>query len=256
MRRNKIKLKYLSRIRLNNHDSSNNLFDTIEKKIIKGLISTSLIILMLFWGIIPSIILLVLGINPNDLSDKVKYIIMFINDLLFLGLLVGIYYKSLKDNIKKYFNNNFKNNLKQSIRYWLVGLGIMYVSNIIIAIVMNGKLAENEEAVRSLIEVAPLYMAFQLVIYAPVSEELIFRRSIRDVISNKWLYAIVSGVIFGGLHVITSITDMASLLYLIPYCALGIVFGLLYAKSNNIFSTIVIHSIHNSLALILYLVAL
>jgi len=260
MKRNKIKRKYLSLIQSDNTiDTSNNIsnvVDKIENKIIKGLISVLWIFLMLFWGAIPVVVLAVIGIDPSDLSYTTKVVITFINDLLFLGLLIGVYYKSLKENFKKYFNHNFKDNIKTSIFYWLIGLCIMMASNYIIAIVMNGQLAENEESVRNLINVAPLYMAFQVAIYAPISEELIFRKTIREVISNKWLFVIISGVIFGGLHAVSSITDMVSMLYLIPYCSLGIILGLLYTKTDNIFSTIVVHSIHNSLALILYLIAL
>lgn len=256
MRRNKIKKKYLKLIKPSNDNNLSNKIDTIERVIIKCLISFLLIILMLFWDIIPLIILSIFDINIDNLSDTTIYIISFINCLLFIGLLVKLYYKDIKDNKLTYFKHNFKTNLKTSIAYWLVGLSIMYASNIVIAIVTNGRLAENEEAVRSLIDVTPLYMAFQIIIYAPLTEELIFRKSIREFINNKWIYAIVSGIIFGGLHAITSITDAVSLLYLIPYCSLGIVFGLLYYKTNNIFSTIMVHAIHNSLALILYLVAL
>ena len=211
---------------------------------------------MLLWGFIPTIILLLLNIDINTLSDTTIYIITLINDILFLSLLISIYHKSIKKNILQYFNHNLKENLKTSISYWLVGLGTMVASNLIISIVMNGQLAENEEAVRNMIDTVPLYMLFQLAIYAPISEELIFRKSIRDIFDNKWLYALVSGLIFGGLHVISSITNLTSLLYLIPYCSLGIVFGLLYYKTDNIFSTIVAHSIHNTLALILYLTSL
>lgn len=248
----KIKPKYLAMIK----NDGSNVIDSIEKKIIKGLVSFMWILLMLIWGIIPTIVCEAFNINLDNLKESTKIIISFLNDLLLIGLLVKVYYKDLKQNFRDYFNNNFKDHLKQAIAYWLIGLGIMYVSNLIIAIVMNGQLAENEEAVRSLIKTAPLYMVFQLVVYAPVTEELIFRKSIREVIDNKVLFAIISGLIFGGLHAITSITSVASLLYLIPYCSLGIVFGLLYAKSNNIFSTMTVHAIHNFLALLVYLTTL
>lgn len=257
MRRNKIKPKYLSMIRVNNNSSRiSNTIDIFEKKLIKGSISFLLIILMIFWGIVPIIVLNFIGIDLKNLTTSSTIIISFISDLLFLGLIVGIYYKTLKKDFNKYFNRNFKENLKTSVYYWLVGLGIMYISNIAIAIVMNGQLTENEESVRSLVNMAPLYMVFQLVIYAPIVEELIFRKSIRDVFDNKVLFTIISGLIFGGLHIITSITNLTSLIYLIPYCSLGIAFGLLYVKSDNIFSSIISHTIHNSLALIIYLLTL
>ena len=111
-------------------------------------------------------------------------------------------------------------------------------------------------AVREMLNLSPLYMTFQILIYAPLTEELIFRKSIRDIFNNKIIYAIISGIIFGGLHAITSITNLTSLLYLIPYCSLGIVFGLLYAKTDNIFSTITAHIFHNFLALLVYFTSL
>lgn len=247
---------------LNNKDkqieSSNfsKKIDKIENKILKSLLSFILICLMLIWNIIPNIILYILKIDVDTLSNTTKYLITIINDLLFISLLTSIYYKTIKDNLYKYFNNNLKDNLKTSLKYWLVGFIIMLLSNYIIAIVTNGQLAENEEAVREMINLSPLYMTFQILIYAPLTEELIFRKSIKDIFDNKIIYAIISGVIFGGLHAISSITDFTSLLYLIPYCSLGIVFGFLYAKTDNIFSSITAHAIHNSLALIVYFTSL
>lgn len=249
----------------NNIDLSTKI-DILEKKIFKFLISFLLIILLLIWEIIPFEILKIFNIGVETIPDtnikivnlpnSIIYTISFFNSILFIILLIKLYYKDIKNNLIKYFKYNFKTNFKTSISYWLIGLAIMYISNVIIGIITNGKLAENEEAVRSLIDTAPLYMAFSVMIYAPITEELIFRKSIREFINNKWIYALVSGFIFGGLHAISSITDITSLLYLIPYCSLGIIFGLLYYKTNNIFSTIIIHSIHNTIVFILYVVIL
>lgn len=258
--------KYLKRINYNSNTNLSNKIDILENKIFKFLISFLLIILLLIWDIIPFEILKAFNIGVKidpitnikvlNLPDNIIYTISFFNSLLFIGILIKLYYKDIKINLYKYFNHNFKTNIKTSICYWLVGLFIMYFSNIVIGIIMNGQIAENETAVRNLIDDFPLYMAFSVMIYAPIAEELVFRKSIREFINNKWIYALVSGFIFGGLHAITSITDYLSLLYLIPYCSLGITFGLLYYKTDNIFSTIIVHSIHNTLAFILYMVIL
>ena len=96
-------------------------------------------------------------------------------------------------------------------------------------------------------------MIFNTVIYAPLTEELAFRKSIKDCTSNKLVYVLTSGLVFGMLHIIYYITSPIDLVYLIPYSALGISFALLYHKTDNIFSTITIHSIHNLLAVIIYL---
>ena len=40
------------------------------------------------------------------------------------------------------------------------------------------------------------------------------------------------------------------LIHLIPYISVGIAFGYAYKKTNNIFGTITVHSIHNAITLI------
>lgn len=195
-----------------------------------------------------------LPIDYNSLNNFNRAILNFIPDLIFLFIIIGIYFKTLKKDFKKYFKNFFSN-FEESFKYYLVGLGIMILSNIIIVIFINGTVAGNEEAVRDLISKIPLYMLFSVSIYAPFTEELIFRKSIRDIINNKYLYIFTSGILFGLAHVISNVNSPLDLLYLIPYSSLGITFAYTYYKTKNIFSTIVLHSMHNTVAIVLYLIA-
>lgn len=229
---------------------------SIEKKLLKASVTFLLILLLLLWGVIPSIVLHILGIDVESLSDTVKVLISFINDMLFILLLIFMYFKTVKNDFIKYFNHNFFDNLKKTLFYWSLGLCCLVVSNYIITFVLNGQLSENEEAIRSMFQLHPFYMAFNIVIYAPITEELIFRKSIKDACNSKWGFILASGLIFGSLHVITSITDLTSLLHLLPYCSLGIAFSWLYHDSDNIFSTITAHFIHNTMALFVYLLTL
>ena len=211
-----------------------------------------LILLMLCWGVIPSILIEILNINKTNLSDLTKIIFTLFFDIIFIILIFSVYLDENIKDLKEYFNKNFKKNIKQSIKYWLIGLSIMIASNLIISLITSD-IAGNEEAVREMIDKFPLYMAFQVIIYAPLTEEIIFRKSIRKITNNKYLYILLSGLIFGSLHVISSITTPLDWLYLIPYSALGFTFAISYTKTNNIFSTIVAHAIHNTLAFILYI---
>ena len=231
------------------------LFDIFFNKLKKCCIPMILVLLMLLWQVIGVFILRIFGINYNNFNEVLKVLFMFSLDLLFIGLLIFIYRKSIFRDFKNFFNRQVFSNISLSFKYWLIGFLIMVFSNFIIAIITNGTLASNEEAVRDLIDKYPIYMAFQVMFYAPLTEEVIFRKSIKDAVNNKYLYVIISGLIFGGLHVISSVNSLIDLIYLIPYCTLGFVFAYLYTKTNNIFSTITAHSFHNTLALILYLVA-
>ena len=232
----------------------NDLFDIFFNKLKKISTPIILVLTMLIWQGLGIIILKILGINYEKLNELYKVMVLFLFDISFILLLIFIYHKDLINDFKRFFNRNFFQNIRLSFKYWSIGLVIMVISNFIIAIITNGTLANNEKAVRSLIDTYPLYMAFQVMIYAPLTEEIIFRKCIKDCINNKILFVIISGLIFGGLHVISSVSSLIDLVYLVPYCSLGFVFAFLYIKTKNIYSTIVAHSFHNALAFLLYLI--
>ena len=96
-------------------------------------------------------------------------------------------------------------------------------------------------------------MTFDAAICAPINEELTFRKSFKEIFPSKWVFVIMSGLIFGSLHVASYIETFSDIIYLIPYSALGIAFAILYYKTDNIFSSITMHSIHNLLATLLVL---
>lgn len=219
-------------------------------KIINIIKSISLILLIL---IFPIIFLSILNIDITTITDKEYLLYLTISNLILLIIFFIIYRKTLIEDFKKYIKN-FNTNIEQSIKYWLIGFIIMIVSNLIITNILNKPLAGNEQEVRNYINISPLLMIFNTVIYAPLTEELAFRKSIKDIIKNKWIYILTSGLIFGMLHISSYITSWTDLIYLIPYSSLGISFALLYHKTNNIYSTITIHTLHNLLAISLYLI--
>ena len=224
-----------------------------EEKLLNMLKSYFLIILFFIYEYIPIIFFSSFGIKYRRWNTTSKTIYMFIMNIIFMLFLTYIYKKDIKKDLKDIKKNFFKI-IKIAISYWIIGLIIMIFSNLIISIINNGGLPENEQAVRALLKKAPFFMLFQISIYAPFTEEIIFRKSIKDAINNKYAYIITSGLIFGGVHVISSISNITDLLYIIPYGALGCVFAALYNKTNNIFSTISVHAIHNTSTYILLLI--
>ena len=210
--------------------------------------TTGLLLLLLLFS---SLIAAIFGINYNELSDNKKIMFLLITDVIYLLFLIFCYYKTIKEDLKNYIKN-FNTMFEESFKYWLTGLIGMVISNLLIIFLTKNNMANNEEAVRELIDLAPLFMIFNVGIYAPLTEELIFRKGFRDMFNSKWIYIIMSGVTFGALHVVSSVSNISQLLFIIPYSCLGIAFSYNYYKSNNIFSSIVMHSLHNTLAIILY----
>ncbi len=210
------------------------------------------IFLFILFFTISAIPILIFRIDINKFSDLDTVIYSLACSLLFLVIIMLCYKQTLIKDFKPYFKN-FGKNFEESFKYYLVGVGIMIFSNLIITLLFQGDLSTNENTVRSYINASPLLMAIDISFYAPLAEELLFRKSIRDVVKNKWLYIFISGFVFGGMHVIGT-EGLLGLLYLIPYCSLGFTFAYIYAKTDNIYSSIILHFMHNTISLILLLV--
>lgn len=216
------------------------------------------IVLFLLMLIFPCIPLEIFRIDLDKLSFNYKVLYNFMCDIGFMIILFMIYKNELIIKFKEYFKN-FRENINTTFKYYLIGFLVMIISNIVIVLFFKNASANNEETVRTLIDKAPLYMIFSVSIYAPFVEEIIFRKGIKDSVmafSNnkftKYLFILISGILFGSMHVIGSVTSVYDYLYIIPYSALGISFAALLYKTDNIFSTITIHSIHNTASIILY----
>jgi membrane protease YdiL (CAAX protease family) len=218
-------------------------------KIKRGLI---VFIAFFIYQVVLLLPLALLHIDIAKLSLLTKTMYLLGCDFLFIILIISFYYKELKEDLKD-FKLNFKNYLDDDFKYWVIGLALMTATNILISLFTPIKVASNEEAVRSLLTKAPIYMMFGTCLFAPITEELIFRKAFRDLFETKWLYLIMSGLIFGSLHVIYSFTSFYELLYIFPYGALGFMFAYLYSKTNNIINPIIMHTIHNTILVLLFL---
>lgn len=187
--------------------------------------------------------LVAMSIDISKLSLSTQIILMVIADLLVSIMLFLIYKKYL---IEKWhdFKNNFNNYFETGIKAWLIGLGIMWVCNFLLAEFSPVKEAINENQVQALITASPILAMMLTTVFAPINEEMIFRKSIQDFIKHKWLFIIISGLIFGYLHVSSS-ESLFDFLYIIPYGALGGAFAYALSKTDNIYTTILMHMLHN-----------
>lgn len=193
------------------------------------------------------------GIDIYNISQNMLIFINLIIDILFMIILFLVYYKDIINDIRD-FKENYKSYLRVAFKWWVFAFLFMYISNIIIFIIVKSN-ASNEEIIQSMVNKYPLYMLFQVSIMAPFVEEMLFRKSIRDIVTNKYLYIIISALIFGGLHVLTS-KSYLEMLYIIPYGVFGGIFAYIYCKTKNIFSTITVHHFHNTIIVLYYIFCL
>lgn len=200
-----------------------------------------------------SIILTKLNIDYNNLSLLKKNILLIFLGLFKICCFIFIFYKDLKKDFKDYKND--KGNYFYNYFYlYVLGVVLMGVSNTIISKYTNMKISENEDTIRQLIKTMPIYISFSTIIYAPFVEELIYRKCFRGLISNKYLFVILSGLVFGLMHVISGNQNINDILMGIPYIIIGLDFAYIYYKTNNIFATMQFHFLHNLLLFIIQLI--
>ena len=86
-----------------------------------------------------------------------------------------------------------------------------------------------------------------IVFIAPVSEEVCFRGMLFGGLRERLprlAAALISGVIFGGLHALTGISALP------PLIVFGFILALLYEKTGSIVPGILLHMLNNSVALL------
>ena len=221
---------------------------TKTKHIIRAIITFLLFIFMRYAQLIP---VLIFKINVNDLTTTQIYLLSIFSYALIDLILFLMYREDLKENFKR-FKKNFWENSDLALKCWFVGLGIMMVANLAIMIFTPTKGANNEQEVDAIIKAVPVLAFFMTTVFAPFTEEMTFRKAFYDLLkNNKVLYVLLSGIVFGALHVVFNITSVYDYLYIIPYSALGISFAFMDSKSDNIFPSIIVHTIHNAILTLL-----
>ena len=208
----------------------------------------------LFLNLATSNILNMIGINVSELTKKQAVFVSMCISFIVLAILIILSWKKLKSNLEDY-KKNWKNLLKRNVKYWVCALVIMFACNLAISLIFNRLTSANDQTIREIFEVMPLYIILEAAILAPLTEELTFRQSIRYMIKNKWVFILVSGLVFGFMHTLASLKSLSDFLYIIPYSVPGCFFAYMLYEEDNVLVPISFHMIHNSMALILLIIS-
>ena len=142
------------------------------------------------------------------------------------------------------------------MKAWFIGLSLMCASNLLISLLTPVHEANNEVLVQEMLNQAPILSFISATFIAPFLEEMLFRKSLGDIFSNKKLMIFGSGLVFGLLHVVFSIQTPWDLLYVIPYGALGSSFAYLIYKKDNVFIPITFHMLHNGILTLVSIISM
>lgn len=229
-------------------------------KFVKGILFSAFIF-FLYYLICPSFFTLLFskGLDSSNfwlsnLSRLAIYACTFFIVLLFV-------YKDIFKQFKEFLKSP-KKVLNKGFTYWIYGIVLMILSNLIVTSIV-GNIAVNEQATRDTVLNAPMYAIPTIIFFGPFLEELVFRFCFRKAFTKELPYALFCAFVFGLLHVITAFDSFtlanifehaSEFLFLVPYGSLGFFFAKSYYETDNIFSSVIPHMLHNSLSVLLILI--
>jgi len=113
----------------------------------------------------------------------------------------------------------------------------------------------NTENVISMVKENPVMMGFMACFYGPILEELLYRYTAFGLIRNRSraLAYIVSALLFGFQHIAVAAIyggDLIQLINMPEYIIAGLIFALLYDKTENICVPVGAHILANSFGLL------
>lgn len=222
------------------------------KNIIKGLL-----VFLLFWysGYFQWIPVWLFRLDPDNIGAKTGIILTTFSSVVTLVILLLIYRKDLIEDFKK-FKENKQENIDIAFKYWLLGLFLMIAGNLFINIILKGGGPTNEQAVQKMIKSLPYLMVLEAGLLAPIVEEIAFRKTVKAITNNKFLFLLISSLLFGLAHVVNSSTTWVEYAYLVPYAFLGLALALAYHKTDSIWTSIFMHIVHNTVLIILSIATL
>lgn len=195
----------------------------------------------------------VFGITSLKPGGKSSVALSFFSSITLAIIFIIMYRKELVTEFKK-FKNNFGDCFDKGVKCWFFGLMAMIISNVIIQKIFHSSGSANEDAVQAMISVLPLVMLLNAGFVAPFVEEIVFRKSIRDIFKNKWLFSCISGLLFGIVHITGTNPEIVDYLYILPYGSLGIAFAISYYETDTIFTPVMFHMIHNIVLIIMSII--
>lgn len=206
------------------------------EKIKKELLRILLAIIIFFYTSIPVLaILRIIGLEITKSNYKMLVVYDFISSLVVAVFISALYYDVIINDLKKLKN---KCNGKVSVYLKNIMIGFLFllitkfVSAYVVTIISNLfnieiTTADNQAIIEKMVKSMPLLITLSASLFAPISEEVLFRGGIRKLMNNLGVFVTVSGLIFGLMHVTDNIVFMLEILFI------GIIINYLINNKNN-----------------------
>lgn len=170
----------------------------------------------------------------------------FIWNFILLFILLFIYRKYLKKDILDFKKNSSKYMIK-GIKILVIGLVCYVFANLLVGVLcsFSGNQNDNFNVMYDTFKAMPMLLIITTIVYYPIVEEIVFKKTFKDIISNKWLFVIITGLLNAGFNIALSTSSSLSLLYIIPDAIISMSFSYIYYETNNLTTSVLYRSLYN-----------
>lgn len=165
--------------------------------------------------------------------------------MLFALLIIYLYKDTFKNDFK-----DLKENKKKYIKSILINVvlifAVMIITNALIGILLDIKeTSENDYSLLAMFKKSPLALILLTSVYYPLVEGVIFRKSVRDIIDNKWTFIIFSSVFYFFFNIAYTSLSLNSIITSLCYLFSMMILSNYYYKSNNFTASVIVMIIYN-----------
>ncbi len=183
-------------------------------------------------------------VNMANIKGTLALYMQFIADFFLLGLIIFIYYQSIKEDFRK-LKNNIKKYALKSLIIFAIGLGIYTIVSILIVNIFPNIESDNTNSLLNIFNKKPILLFISTVFYYPVIEELVFKKTFKGIINNKWLFIIITAILNASFEVLLSYNNPINIINIIPSFILYATYSYMYYESDNIVVPIAYRMLYN-----------
>lgn len=177
-------------------------------------------------------------ISKSNLIDIMLY-------LLYAFILIFLYKQVFISDFK-----DIKKNWKKYLIHMLISVVLIFVSmvliNLIVGVLFNVKeISENDFSLLTTFKENSLVVVLLTCIYYPLVEGIIFRKSVRDIIDNKWFFIMFSAIFYFFFNIVYTSMSFSNIMSSVCYLSTMMIVSHFYWKTNNFTLSVLVMSIFN-----------
>jgi len=163
------------------------------------------------WGIVNLMNILKPGLTSiSRLSAMLLNEVIFLSSFVIVILLFKDFFIRNISLLTKKESGKYKKLFSTILESFALFMVVKYIVGVVVTLLLSllglSTVIENQALVESFVDVSIPLLVISSCIFAPITEEFLFRGAIKEAIKNKWVFITVSGLIFGLMHVLDGYT--------------------------------------------------